>query len=243
MNPSSPLPACSLYDCLRDFSKSECVQDVECQSCSVGVELSSLEDEIIMMKGAIDNVARRSGKVKSDAEGLLRELRGLEMRRLFLQSADLDQDDNIRKCQDQGVLGIESEGSNSLLPPPTRGPAKKCIIISRPPTVLCFHIQRRYYDAATDRMVKSAQNVAFPQILDIAPFCAYSSKGSSMTYKLISIIEHRGSAHGGHYVTYRRNRSGDTGSWFIVSDDNVTAISWEEVRRSQAYMIIYEAVP
>ena len=102
--------------------------------------------------------------------------------------------------------------------------------------------QRRYYDAATDRMVKSAQNVASPNIIDIAPFCAYSSKGSSMTYKLMSIIEHRGSAHGGHYVTYRRNRSGDTSSWFIVSDDNVTAISWDEVRRSQAYMLIYEAV-
>lgn len=243
MNPASPLPACSLYDCLRDFSKSERVQDVECQSCSVGVELSSLEDEIMLLKGAIDSVARRSGKVKSAAEGLVRELHGLEMRRLFLQSADLDQDDNIRKCQDQGFLGIETEGSNSLLPPPTRGPAKKCIIISRPPDVLCFHIQRRYYDAATDRMVKSAQIVAFSQIIDIAPFCAYSSKGSSMTYRLMSIIEHRGSAHGGHYVTYRRNRSGDASSWFVVSDDNVTAISWEEVRRSQAYMLIYEAVP
>lgn len=243
MNPVSPLPACSLYDCLRDFSKSERVQDVECQSCSVGVELSSLEDEIKMLKSAIDSVARRSGKVKFGAEGLVRELHGLEMRRLFLQSADLDQDDNIRNCLEQGFLGIITEGSNSLLPPPTRGPAKKCIIISRPPTVLCFHIQRRYYDAATDRMVKSAQIVAFPQIIDIAPFCAYSSKGSSMTYKLMSIIEHRGSAHGGHYVTYRRNRSGDTSSWFIVSDDNVTAISWEEVRRSQAYMLIYEAVP
>ena len=242
MNPASPLPACSLYDCLRDFSRSERLQDVECQSCSVGVELRSLEDEIILLKGAIDSVARRSGKVKSGAEGLVQELRGLERRRLFLQSADLDQDDSTRKCQDQGFLGIETEESNALLPPPTRGPAKKCIIISRPPAVLCFHIQRRYYDAANDRMVKSAQIVAFQQTIDISPFCPFSFKGSSMSYKLMSIIEHRGSAHGGHYVTYRRNRSGDTSTWFIVSDDNVTAISWEEVRRSQAYMLIYEAV-
>jgi ubiquitin C-terminal hydrolase len=243
MNPSSPLPGCSLYDCLRDFSKSERVQDVECQSCSVISELSSVEDEIMLLKGAIENVAKRSGKTKSGAEGLVRELRGLETRRLHLQSADLDQDFvhySDEKGQDQSFFGVETEeNTNAILPLPARGPAKKCLVISRPPVVLCFHVQRRYYDAATDRMVKSAQIVAFPPKIDIAPFCAYASRGSSMPYTLMSIIEHRGNAHAGHYVTYRRIRSGD--GWVIVSDDSVSAISWEEVRRAQAYMLIYES--
>ena len=196
----------------------------------------------MLLKGAIDSVTKRSGKAEeADAEGLVGELHDLEMRRHFLRSVDLDQDDISLKGQDQGVLCIEAEESNLVLPPPTRGPAKKCIIMSRPPAVLCFHIQRRYYDAMTDRMVKSLQIVAFPQIIDIAPFCAYASRNTSMNYKLMSVIEHRGSAHGGHYVTYRRNGSGDS-SWYIVSDDHVADISWDEVRRSQAYMLIYEAV-
>mmetsp|Transcript_9688 Transcript_9688/g.27165 ORF Transcript_9688/g.27165 Transcript_9688/m.27165 type:complete len:730 (-) Transcript_9688:47-2236(-) len=243
MNPSSPLPACSLYDCLRDFSKMERVQDVECQSCSVGEELSSLEDEIMLLRGAVDSVAKRSGKPKSGAEGLIQELRVLEMRRLRLQSANVDQDFmhtcSDSKSQDQGALGIETEHSN-WLPPPTRGPAMKSIVISRAPKCMCFHIQRRYYDAAADRMVKSAQIVAFSEIIDIAPFCAYTSRGSSMHMRLMSIIEHRGNAHAGHYVAYRRiRRSSDC--WIVVSDDHVSAVSWDEVRRSQAYMLIYEA--
>ncbi len=242
MNPSSPLPACSLYDCLRDFSKSERVQDVECQSCSVGEELSSLEDEIMLLRGAIDSVARRSGgKSESGAEGLVQELRALETRRLRLQMADVDQDFthtcSDSKSQEQGAVGIEIEPDNSL-PPPSRGPARKKTVISRAPKNLCFHIQRRYYDALADRMLKSAQIVAFPETIDIAPFCACVSRGSSLTYNLMAIIEHRGNAHTGHYVTYRRRTSD---SWIVVSDDHVSAVSWDVVRRSQAYMLMYEA--
>ena len=243
MNPSSPLPACSLYDCLRDFSKSERVQDVECQSCSVGEELSSLEDEIMLLRGAIDSVARRSGgKSESGAEGLVQELRALETRRLRLQMADVDQDDFTHTCsdsksQEQGAVGIEVEHDNSL-PPPSRGPARKKTVISRAPKNLCFHIQRRYYDALADRMLKSAQIVFFPETIDIAPFCACVSRGSSLTYNLMAIIEHRGNAHTGHYVTYRRRASD---CWIVVSDDHVSAVSWDVVRRSQAYMLMYEA--
>lgn len=243
MNPSSPLPACSLYDCLNDFSKSERVQDVECQSCSIREELSSLEDEIMLLRGAIDSVARRSGgKPESGAEGLVQELRALETRRLRLQMADVDQDDFTHTCsdsksQEQGAVGMEIEHDNSL-PPPSRGPARKKTVISRAPKNLCFHIQRRYYDALADRMLKSAQIVAFSETIDIAPFCACVSRGSSLTYNLMAIIEHRGNAHTGHYLTYRRRTSD---SWIVVSDDHVSAVSWDVVRRSQAYMLMYEA--
>ena len=44
------------------------------------------------------------------------------------------------------------------------------------PSVLCCHIQRRYYDPFTGKMEKCVQFVEFPQFLDLSPYCAYGSR-------------------------------------------------------------------
>jgi Ubiquitin carboxyl-terminal hydrolase len=66
-----------------------------------------------------------------------------------------------------------------------------------------------------------------------------SSSKRKLPYRLQSVIEHRGNAFGGHYVSYRRD---STGAWFQISDANVTKVSWQHVQSCQAYMLFYEAV-
>jgi hypothetical protein len=74
-----------------------------------------------------------------------------------------------------------------------------------------------------NQMAKTMQHVDFPEVLDLSPHCAYGGgekgmptwagqgSGSGMSgddrsngtlYKLVSVIEHRGSAFAGHYQMY-----------------------------------------
>lgn len=58
-SPLSPLPACSLDDCLADFTTVEKVQDVDCRACAIKAELKNLDEEGCMLRGAIRNIASR----------------------------------------------------------------------------------------------------------------------------------------------------------------------------------------
>lgn len=69
-----------------------------------------------------------------------------------------------------------------------------------------------------------------------------------MVYCLASIVEHRGSAQAGHYLTYRRcgdcqvgSKSTDT-KWVCVSDNHVQSVDWEVVAKAQAYLLFYEKI-
>ena len=140
-----------------------------------------------------------------------------------------------------------------------RGEALKCLLITRLPSILCIHVQRRYYDPMANRMSKTLQHVIFPEYLDVATYCAYSEFGSTnarwggsfperpssgtrspLCYRLISVIEHRGNAFHGHYVCYRRDPR--TGSWLFISDSVVNSVKWQDVQQCQAYMLFYEAM-
>ena len=273
---SSPFPTCSLDQCLKDFTSVERVEDVECRNCTIQEQVKELEDEAMLLEGAISSILSK----KEDAKHLQADLKKIKLRLSVLQNLDPDDedDDALWNC-----LSPESEELNLLFGkndnrtncdkksrPLSRCEAKKCLLLTRCPAILCCHVQRRYFDPSTNRMEKCVQFVEFPLSLDLAPYCAYGPRahtpwaagksnqdqdkhnplpresdeqkypiGGKMLYRLQSIIEHRGNAHGGHYVCYRRDRAGE---WFRISDSNVTPISWQEVRKSQAYMLFYEAV-
>ena len=179
------------------------------------------------------------------------------------------------------VLSIISEhGAKNKLPQiiPLQGDAYKATLIMRPPKVLCIHVQRRHYDMRCQRMVKVMRHVEFPEVLDISMCCAYaknsleqlssslatvaserkrladdnSSFRKKVPYKLMSVIEHKGNASGGHYQTYRRiNWDLDTSiqsnkqqqkEWVLVSDESVSPRTWSDVKRCQAYMLFYLAL-
>ncbi|KAG0726291.1 Ubiquitin carboxyl-terminal hydrolase 30 [Chionoecetes opilio] len=63
-------------------------------------------------------------------------------------------------------------------------------------------------------------------------------------YRLQAIIVHVGDVFCGHFVTYRRGpaNSRSKNRWFYTSDLLVREASLEEVRKANAYMILYEKV-
>lgn len=63
-------------------------------------------------------------------------------------------------------------------------------------------------------------------------------------YKLQAVIVHVGDVFCGHFVTYRRGpiNSRSKNRWFYTSDLLVREASLEEVRKANAYMILYEKV-
>jgi hypothetical protein len=277
----SPLPSCSLDQCLADFTSVERVQDVECRNCTIQTQIQQVEEEAMLLQGAMDSmwnrISKKGGSNPQEATKYLRDdLTKVETRLALLRNMDPDQEDPslLEGMQDLENLEFLPESSPSS-PSLERCEAKKCLLLTRRPAILCCHIQRRYFDPFSNRMEKCVQFVEFPLDLDLAPYCAYgprtttpwaagSSKqqgdekpndndddddrirpsiptttGGSMPYRLMSIVEHRGNAHGGHYVSYRRDHSGE---WFRISDANVTPISWRQVRTCQAYMLFYEAI-
>ncbi len=68
-------------------------------------------------------------------------------------------------------------------------------------------------------------------------------------YKLSGVIEHFGSAHGGHYVAYRplfthqlhEKEEGDN-TWIICDDNQVSYVKKRDILNRKAYMLIYERI-
>ena len=140
-------------------------------------------------------------------------------------------------------------------PKPRRVDANKRFMVTKLPPVLCLHVKGLYFDPVTNKNTKCIQHIEFPEILDITLFCSHNITSridekrqtkSVPLYRLMSVIEHRGNAFAGHYLTYQRvldkpptmendhnstctnttqgnSSSTDctTGSWVVVSDEKV----------------------
>lgn len=227
----SPSQSCELNECLSDFTSIERVEDVECRSCAVAAVLHELEEEVATLRGAVDTMKKKKGKLEEkNMQGLLRELDQAESKYLDWIGVDPDGDEDL----DDLLVGDNKEDLMILkeqIAPSVRGEADKRLLFTRLPTILCLHVQRRFYDPTCNRMVKAGQHVDFPEILDLDPHCiygtsrvvaninagkrgkatdsniAFSHAGSSsgpILYRLMSVIEHRGDAYRGHYQTFRR---------------------------------------
>ncbi len=232
------------------FSNAERVSDVQCVACAIKDKLEELEDEAMLLSGAISSLERRN-KGKKDQAGLESEHVCKNRHIAILKGMDADNDDEIQHHNEEdisfNIAGLV--GLPKIIP--MRGDAYKATLIMRPPKVLCIHIQRRHFDMASQQMVKISRQVHFPEVLDLSKFCAYaensfekecttkSTDWPKLPYELMSVVEHKGSAFGGHYQTYRRVGS-EQKKWVLVSDESVIPRSWEDVQRCEAYMLLYE---
>lgn len=240
-------PSCRLEDCLAEFTAVEVVQDVECRSCTIKEKKSELLEDIAMFQQAIQSQSSSSRKIEEDLQHLQHELNQAIAKLRAINSIDPDDDD----APLEDVFCSEEFGSYNDSIPIRRGSAYKRMLLTRLPTVLTIHVQRRYYDPYTNRMTKTSQHVLFPEILDVAPYCAHGgisfserilaqdARNHPIPYRLSSVIEHQGNAFYGHYVCYRRHPT--SGQWYFTSDLTVKKVSWNEVSRCQAYLLFYES--
>ena len=143
--------------------------------------------------------------------------------------------------------------------PMVRSRASKQYVFSRLPSILCFHLGRRYFNSRTGHMSKLRQHVVFPLTLGMAQFTAYGGACGGVVsldppaassaeapaaqpfrYTLSSVVVHHGSSDAGHYTMFRKLRECGE-SWVHVSDEHVQPASVEQVLSAQAYMLFYSA--
>ena len=259
--------SCSLDQCLQEFTEVERVHGVNCRSCSIQAELKDLQEEIDMLQEAMDSILAR-GCDESETLALQEEWKIIRDRFDFLESIDPDEDVDM---DDEGVNSTDPQKS---IPEPRKVDHEKRLMVTRLPPVLCLHVKRLHFNPATDHMAKSTQHIDFQEYLDLRHLYAGGGENedevcgsedvkvrvgvgedaSLRKYRLMSVIEHRGNAFSGHYLTYRRvvdqtlncvNPSTgrpSTADWAVVSDERISYISWNDVRQCNAYMLIYEAI-
>lgn len=80
--------------------------------------------------------------------------------------------------------------------------------------------------------------------IEPSPFVHVRRVRYEQLYRLKAVIVHVGDVFCGHFVTYRRGPIGSRtrNRWFYTSDLLVREASLEEVRKANAYMILYEKV-
>ncbi|KAJ4841754.1 hypothetical protein Tsubulata_003044 [Turnera subulata] len=129
--------------------------------------------------------------------------------------------------------------------------ATKRVFIDKAPPVLTIHLKRFTQDAR-GRLSKLNGHVNFSEVLDLRscmdPRC---ENREDHIYRLLGVVEHLGTMRGGHYVAYvrgggRSKGKGEKGCessvWYHASDAYVRQVSFEEVLRSEAYILFYERI-
>ena len=253
---------CTLQDCLDEFVAEETIHDYDCLSCSLLLECKRLEEEEMMIRDAIMFQMRKKyhNNHEPDLEviGLEHELNGILSRRRFLSTLDPNDDESINAAtmNDTNENDIQCHISKfNSIPKPCKVNMTKRLHILQLPSILCFHVKRLYYDSLSKRLNKSVQHVQFDEFLDASCLRA-SNKGEHLDlddqchYRLMSVVAHVGNAYSGHYVTYRRanhmdiyrnsEKVNNEKAWVMVSDKDVTYVSWNQVSRCEAYLLVYE---
>ncbi|XP_072370130.1 ubiquitin carboxyl-terminal hydrolase 16 [Scyliorhinus torazame] len=144
--------------------------------------------------------------------------------------------------------------------------ARKQMLISSPPPILTLHLKR--FQQLGFNLRKINKHIHFPQVLDLAPFCALNCKNvtencTNVLYSLYGVVEHSGTMRSGHYTAYVKVRTPSNrlaeyvmtrctlpeikaeppmGNWFHISDTRVQAVPEMKVLSAQAYLLFYERI-
>jgi ubiquitin carboxyl-terminal hydrolase 20/33 len=120
--------------------------------------------------------------------------------------------------------------------------SRKTLKFKELPQVLCLQLKRFRHESYFSS--KIGTHVFFP--IDNMDMSTYLHSAASdetkreTRYYLSSVISHRGTFSGGHYIAYCRNLV--TGQWLEFDDSIVTVVSEEEVSKVQAYALFYSLV-
>ncbi|KAI0796253.1 hypothetical protein BC629DRAFT_1616183 [Irpex lacteus] len=202
--------ACSLDDCLADYTRLEVLTDCICRKCSMVATLARLQDEADKLTEATSSDADPSSSKKRRA----REARKLVARvKASLDEGRIEED----------IKGVKMEKVFSKA-------STKQSMVARPPPVLALHLNRSMHFG--HYATKNSCRVDFPDILDLTPYTTSGKLSTSPNspisqqpllplqrsttptpstystprtlYRLSSVVVHYGQHSFGHYVCYRR---------------------------------------
>uniref|UniRef100_A0A0A9B8U8 USP domain-containing protein n=1 Tax=Arundo donax TaxID=35708 RepID=A0A0A9B8U8_ARUDO len=148
-------------------------------------------------------------------------------------------DENISVDEDQNEQKYRTEHAD-----------QKVIISELPPVLTVQLVRFGPGKDNSDEQVKISGHVIFEEHLDVGRFTDLRSEDKdNARYRLVGVIEHIGSSvKVGHYVAYVRasrigsdqQSSSGSSTWFRANDEKIKAVSLEEVRKREAYVLFYE---
>ena len=123
------------------------------------------------------------------------------------------------------------------------GVSYKRYLFSSIPKILVFHL-KRFQLMGLFKTMKIDIWVDFEEFIDIKQYLIPQMPGlsthDSTRYQLYGLVVHSGGLMGGHYISYvRRN---DSDSWFYCSDSHTHTVSWNQVKKCQAYILFYRLI-
>lgn len=124
--------------------------------------------------------------------------------------------------------------------------AKQSDFIQELPDHLILQLKRFEYDYSSGIRRKINSHVSISKEIDVASICHFKNEEEKKNtkYNLVGVIQHMGSAMGGHYYSYAMQR--DTKMWYKFNDSEVTPTTIEEVlensngKDSNAYILFYD---
>lgn len=116
--------------------------------------------------------------------------------------------------------------------------------IFKAPKLLFVRFNRFFWKQKEQIKAKILKKVKFPIELDVASICVPNMPNTK--YSLRAVLTHIGrSADSGHYICWAKDSS--TNSWWKFDDDNVSAVSEDEILKldgggdwHMAYICLYE---
>lgn len=218
--------AYDLHQLLDEWTKPEIIDDVNCNRCG----LQQTKDFLLLSleQSSSEKLAADFSKRVADIDAEL--------------SRDYVTDEVFEKLTTKKMVRKTRKS--------------KQILLSRPPPLLCMHINRSVFDPNTYMIMKNSKNVEFPGVLNLNPIVAeplqinmdarlafkkptesQDPQNPDLFYNLKAVISHYGTHNYGHYICYRKFR----GTWWRISDESVYVVSEGEVLNSQGtFMLFYE---
>ncbi|KAL7145216.1 hypothetical protein ABFS83_07G066000 [Erythranthe nasuta] len=146
-----------------------------------------------------------------------------------------------KECESEGSEQDDEADSENLK---VKRDATKSTLINKAPSILTIHLKRFIQDAR-GRLNKLNGHVNFGEIVDLKPYMdPRCSERERYTYRLVGVVEHQGTMRGGHYVAYVRGLKDNNGDcvWYHTSDSFIGEVSFEDVLRSEGYILFYEEI-
>jgi ubiquitin carboxyl-terminal hydrolase 1 len=168
----------SLYSCLDDFFRTEQLEGVSCNSCSLRLGIDQLEK--VQTQKAVSGSGSGSECEQDDGEeiveAVLRELRELRVEGgsdCFLAEAESRRVSIISPLGQVDALPstiADRLFRTAVQPRPSPVETAKRTAVSRLPSLLCMYLCRRVYDEGTGKMRKIDRHVAFPVELQMGDY-------------------------------------------------------------------------
>mmetsp|Transcript_15642 Transcript_15642/g.47669 ORF Transcript_15642/g.47669 Transcript_15642/m.47669 type:complete len:465 (-) Transcript_15642:137-1531(-) len=206
----------TVEECISNWLNHERLDDVECLSCSAREVLGDLsyQERVLEKCGLMEQLS----EVRDSKEKIHRAL------------------------ATQDTAAVEDlVGANNGFSVCRRTKYKQLLLV-RSPNALCLHINRRKYNAASGRFYKDDRPLRLKPRLALGQVnfdAGIALPRPTATYQLMSVIVHHGSAHGGHFTTFRKD-SRDDSRWHQFSDEHVVPASFADVAASSPYMCFFE---